>query len=229
MRLPSAALEKLLITACSVDDGKISVDEDKSFSVMLNPSNLSVARKINYNKEDTIGQLGPENKFNTYSSQTLGFEIVLDGTGVLSPLVGKQPDDVKTQIEKLNEVVYDYDGEKHEPNHVQVLWGSNLFYCRLESLTIDYSLFKPSGDPLRAKLKFDFSIFMSKEEQALKANKSSPDLSHVVLVLSGDTLPALCHRIYKDASYYPQVARLNNLTNFRKLVPGSTLHFPPLR
>ena len=44
----------------------------------------------------------------------------------------------------------------------------------------------------------------------------------------GDTLPLLCDRIYSDPSYYPDVARFNNLSDFRRLQPGQRLHFPPL-
>jgi len=39
----------------------------------------------------------------------------------------------------------------------------------------------------------------------------------------------MCYRIYRDASYYPEVARHNGLTDFRNLVPGTRVSFPPLR
>ena len=86
-----------------------------------------------------------------------------------------------------------------------------------------------SGEPLRAKIKLAFSGFMSKEEEALRANRSSPDLSHLIEVKAGDTLPMLCYRVYKDCSYYLEVAKVNDITNFRDIKPGSKLHFPPLR
>jgi nucleoid-associated protein YgaU len=70
---------------------------------------------------------------------------------------------------------------------------------------------------------------MSKEEEALRANRSSPDMSHLIEVKAGDTLPLLCYRVYRDSSYYLEVARQNKLTDFRDLKPGSKLHFPPLR
>ena len=50
-----------------------------------------------------------------------------------------------------------------------------------------------------------------------------------VTVNAGDRIDLLCQRIYGDAGYYPQVARVNNITNFRELEPGTTLHFPPVR
>ena len=47
-------------------------------------------------------------------------------------------------------------------------------------------------------------------------------------VKAGDTLPILCHRIYKESAYYPAIARINNIRHFRDLKPGQRLYFPPL-
>ncbi len=218
--------ERLAISPCSVDDGKISTDSGICFEVMLNPSSYSHAHSISYNRKEALGQAGTETRFGSVAAEKINFDIVLDGTGVVD-LPGVA--DVKTQVQQLSDIVYKYDGEKHETNVVRLLWGSLLFFGRLESMSIDYTLFKPSGEPLRARIKLQFSSFLSKEEEALQANRSSPDLSHYVEVQAGDTLPLLCHRIYKDSAYYLAVAKVNNLANFRDLKPGTRLHFPPLR
>ena len=193
---------------------------------MLNPSSYSHSYSIGYNQKEALGQLGSDAKFSGIKPEKVSFDMVIDGTGVVA-LIGV--DDVKTQIGNLTDIVYKYDGSNHEPNHVRLLWGSLIFFGRLESMSVEYTLFKPSGEPLRAKVKLSFSGFMSKEEEALRANRSSPDLSHLIEVKAGDTLPLLCYRVYKDCSYYLEVARINNITNFRDLIPGSKLHFPPLR
>jgi len=223
----SGLKKKLTISPCTVDDaGSISVDSSKStFEVMLNPASYSHSLTIGYDEKKTQGQIGTEMKFSAINPEKVNFDIVIDGTGV----VNSSSPDVKTQVESLKTIVYTYDGTKHEPNHVRLLWGSLIFFGRLESLSLDYTLFKPSGEPLRAKLKLGFAGAMSKEEEGLKANRSSPDLTHLVEVRSGDTLPLLCHRIYKNSAYYADVARANNLVHFRKLKPGTKLHFPPLR
>lgn len=219
--------KKLTLSPCTVDDaGNVSVDGSKSnFEVMLNPASYSHSLSIGYDKKKTQGQTGTELKFSAVNPEKVSFDIVIDGTGVVSSTAP----DVKTQVESLQAIVYAYDGTKHEPNHVRLLWGSLIFFGRLESLSLDYTLFKPSGEPLRAKLKLAFAGAMSKEEEGLKANRSSPDLTHLIEVKSGDTLPLLCQRIYKNTAYYVDVARANNLVNFRKIKPGTKLHFPPLR
>lgn len=218
--------KRLAISPCIEDAGKISVDEGTLFEVMVNPSSYSHAHSISYNKKEAMGRAGAETKFGTVGAEKIKFDIVLDGTGVVD--VAGVPD-VKTQVQQLSDIVYKYNGDKHETNIIRLLWGSLIFFGRLNSMSIEYTLFKPSGEPLRAKIKLAFSSFLSKEEEALQANRQSPDLTHYVEVKAGDTLPLLCHRIYNDSGYYLEVAKVNNLTSFRELVPGSTLHFPPLR
>jgi hypothetical protein len=194
---------------------------------MLNPSEYDHSFAIEYNKKEAIGQSGSDIKFSGIKPEKLKFSTLIDGTGALGSEASK--DDVKTQLKKIRDIVYRYDGDKHEPSHVRVLWGSQIFFGRLESMTIDSKLFKPSGEPLRSIVQLQFSGFMSKEEEALRANRSSPDMSHLIEVKAGDTLPLLCYRVYRDSSYYLEVARENNLTDFRDIRPGSKLHFPPLR
>jgi nucleoid-associated protein YgaU len=224
----TAKKDKLIISTCSIDaKGNIKVNKGKSFKFMLNPSEYDHSYAIGYNKKEAIGQSGSDAKFGGVKPEKLKFSALIDGSGVVTP-ADASTTDVKTQIKALKDIVYKYDGDKHEPNYVRVLWGSQIFFGRLESLSVDNTLFKPSGEPLRAKVKLAFTGFMSKEEEALRANRSSPDMSHQIEVKAGDTLPLLCYRVYRDSSYYLEVARINNMTDFRDIKPGSKLHFPPL-
>lgn len=240
----STGLKELLtITACTLaDSGNLSPQAAKKFEVMINPSGFSHSHSISYSestkdsssgttkKTKPLGQVSTESKFSTYGAEKVSFDLVIDGTGVVNlpiPGIGSPP--VKDQIKQLKEIAYDYQGTEHEPNIVQLLWGPFTFYGRLESMSLDYTLFKPSGEPLRAKVKLSFIKYMSKTEQAKRSNKTSPDLTHIVEVKAGETLPLLCYRIYKNPSYYADVAKVNNLVNFRYIQPGTKLHFPPLK
>ncbi|MDE2387601.1 MAG: peptidoglycan-binding protein, partial [Betaproteobacteria bacterium] len=121
-----------------------------------------------------------------------------------------------------------YRGAKHEAPIVQLKWGGLLFYGRVESLQFDYTLFKPSGIPLRAKVSLTFIEYQSSEEISKEAAQESPDLTHLIEVKAGDTLPLLCYRIYQDCDYYIDIAKINRLADFRNLKPGTKLRFPPL-
>lgn len=246
--------KKLTISPCKVDAGNITVDSSKkAFEVMLNPAEYTHGFTIKYNKKEALGTSATEPKFSTYKPESISFDMVIDGTGVVHlpesgaapslaktqtrqletvvhlPEPGAAPPPVKTQIKQLETVVYNYDGTEHEPTPVRLLWGSFIFFGRLETMSVKYTLFKPSGEPLRAKVSLAFAGFVSEKEETLKSNRSSPDLTHLVEVKAGDTLPLLCYRIYKNSTYYMKIAKENNLVNFRDLTPGMQLHFPPLR
>jgi len=224
--------KRLSISRCTVDGGVISVQggDANQFEAMLNPTNYSHDRAIDYNKTKTLGQLGSDQKFCAIKPETLSFKLLLDGTGAIKyPGSASTPPSVKDLLEKLHNITYDYNGDQHEPSVVQVLWGELIFNGRLTSQKVEHTLFKPQGDSLRASVSLSFESFISNEEEAKQANKSSPDLSHGVIFKQGDTLPLLCYKIYKDASYYAKVARANNIINFRQIKSGTRIWFPPLR
>ena len=221
--------KKMKILACTVSNGKVS-DGSDSFELMLNPGTFKVSQSICYNTSKEVGNICGEAKFTRQPPDKVSFDLVIDGTGVVKlPIPGLGPDDVKGQIKSLRKIIFNYDGDHHEPNVVKLLWGSFIFYGRLENMGVDYTLFKPGGDPLRAKVSLSFVRFMSKEEEVKKKDMSSPDMSHWIEVKASDTLPGLCQAVYGDPAWYPQVARANNLVNFRHIPAGTRILFPPLK
>ena len=153
---------------------------------------------------------------------------MLDGTGVVDAGRGTT---VSDQIALLRDIAYEYKGDEHEPGPVELNWGDELkaFRARLSALDVTYTLFDPEGAPLRAKVKLDFVEALTPKEVAVEADNQSPDMTHLVRVVAGDTLPLLCQRIYKDASRYLEVAAHNDLDGFRALAPDTILRFPPIR
>lgn len=218
----------LLIRYTVRDDGTIVLDKSERFEALINPAEFKHSCGIEYDKEKAQGESFSEMKFAAVKEERVSFALVLDGTGVVPGHGRSEPVPVKTHLAQLNKIVYQFQGSKHETPHVRLLWGTFIFFGRLESMSTQYTLFKPSGEPLRAKVDLAFVGAMSKQENALVSNLSSPDLSHRVLVREGDTLPLLCHRIYGDAGYYLDVARHNGLAEFRRLQAGSVVTFPPL-
>lgn len=225
----SGGLEKMLITAYQRKNFTVKVGEA---SVHINPEKYSHAYEICYNDEQAQGSSGGSPDFNKIPSDRVEFELVFDGTGVVAPPVpGVIPftdDGITAQIDQLKLLMFTYNSQGHSPNYLVLAWGRLLFKCRLESLSISYTLFKPDGTPLRARAQAAFVGYNDEAALALKANKSSPDVSHMLTVKAGDTLPLMCYAVYGSSAYYPQVARANGLTGFRHVPVGTRLLFPPL-
>jgi len=230
---PSLATKtKLTIARCTGENKDAATGESDVFTALINPATISHEHSIGYSNgseegcksTSALGKMAVESKFSKYNPEKVSFELVLDGSGVVS-----LDADVTELISDLKDIVYLYDGEEHEPCVVELAWKDFVFKGRLDSMSIEYTLFKPDGSPIRAKVKLSFSSYMSNKEEALKAKRSSPDLTHYVVVKAGDTLPQLCYNIYKDSGYFMAVAKYNGLHQFRNLEPGIELSFPPLR
>jgi nucleoid-associated protein YgaU len=226
----SGSLSKMKIKAFEKGDFKGKIGE---FSVYINPASYSRSYKILYNDRQAPGSSGGSPDYVKTPSDTVKFELVFDGTGVVgSPLPGIVPftsDGVKDQINKFMKLVFSYNGNIHSPNFLEISWATLLFKCRLSTLDMNYTMFKPDGTPLRARANAVFTSFLSETELELWENNRSPDLSHLVTVKAGDTLPLLCYGIYGSSVYYLEIARVNGLAHFRDLAPGMQLLFPPLQ
>jgi hypothetical protein len=196
---------------------------DETYIAKINPEKFSFRRAVRFNEDENANTAGDAKQHEGYEGDTLTFDLIFDGTGIAT-----QHTDVEQEIEDLLEVAYDYQGDTHEPRYLIVVWGNFGFKCKLQNITLDYTLFKSDGVPLRAKASLTLIGSINSEVEELKANKQSPDMTHIKTVRIGDTLPQLCKDVYRDPKYYIQVARHNNIINFRNLRLGSRIVFPPL-
>jgi len=222
MATSSGTLTKLKIEALTTSG---SVDSSKKFEAMINPESYNYETQINYNTKDkAIGQPDHDLKYVNHEPESVSFSLYLDGTGVVST-----DTDIAAKITKLKKVIYAYVGTNHEPSRVQITWGTFIFKGRVQNFSINYSLFKPDGTPIRAKIELSFLGFVDSTESAQKKNASSPDMSHIRTVFTGSSLPLMCKEIYKDESMYLEVAKSNGLISFRKLQAGTQVYFPPIK
>lgn len=199
-------------------------NKNDKFELLINPDSLKFSRKVTYTTDPVMGTSANVNRFDGHAPSNLSFSFMLDGTGVAYD----KKESVEDTIKRFENVVYKYIGQRHQPNPLRVSWGNFFFNCRVESLDYDYTLFAPSGEPLRVKVSVSFVNFITRKEEKAKANTSSPDLSHVVVLKAGESIPFWCHRIYGDASYCTDIARYNGLNSFRNVKPGTRLLFPPI-
>ncbi|MBL3570527.1 peptidoglycan-binding protein [Rhodovulum sulfidophilum] len=226
-------MTKLKITRCEIQGGdivKMSGDSN-IFTATINPARFKRKYKTRFSGIDRDGAIGkskPVPKFDRSDPEHLTLTLTLDGTGVVPDAANTT---VSAQIEKLRSIAYSYDGDDHQPNPVEVEWGGGLsdFQGRLTGLDVDYTLFQADGTPLRATVEMTFIEAITEEKEAKESNDKSPDMTHVLQVREGDTLPLMCQRVYKDVTRYLEIARANDLDDFRDLTPGMLLHFPPIR
>jgi len=215
-------LKKMVIEAYKTPD--YSGSPADRFTVMFNPATYSQKYEVEYNDRQGRGDTGSPQIFGRIKPQEYTFEFLFDGTGTAT-----DPVDVQNSIDRFLTVTGKHDGEIHRPMYLKLVWGALVSKCVLTSAEIAYTLFKPDGYPLRAKVKATFAENIEDALRVAEERKSSPDLTHIRVVTEGDHLSLMCHRIYGDPSFYLQVAEANGLDDYRNLQVGQILRFPPVK
>lgn len=224
-------LEKLMIRSFANRDFS-GEDPNKKFVTPINPESFTKNFKIDLDTRRGHGNQGTELRFKSTAPEELRLEFVLDGTGTMDGYGGEnstyKDKPVSEQLDDLLKCVYNFDGKIHRPRFLIVFWGSEIdFRCVLSNLDINYTLFNPSGEPLRAKINATFLNYKAREERLAEERRSSPDLTHFRKVKQSDRLDLMAHDIYNDSKYFLQVAKANALTGVRNVQPGLDLYFPP--
>ena len=228
-------LEKMKIQAFEDPEFTKSVT-GALYEATVNPDRYTKTYKVDYVVPPVIDGAQATPFYQQSPPADLEFEFLFDSTGIFDTYTGKENvfkkkgnAGVQAEIDHFLKVVYQYNGDIHKPNYLKINWGSLDYSCVLSEVSIEYKLFAPNGQPIRATAKAKFKDFVAQQLAAATANQKSPDLTHVRVVEEGDTLPLLTKNIYGDSKYYLEVARVNKLVTFRKLKTGQRIFFPPIQ
>lgn len=220
--MATGELKKFLIEAYT--SSKYDGSPVDSYAVMFNPSSYTQKYEIEYQDAQGKGTSGSPQVYGKIKPREYTFEFLIDGTGISS-----EKKDVQKEIDKFLSVTGKHEGDIHRPKYLKISWGTLLSKCVLKSADITFTLFNPDGTPLRAKI---YAVFSENIEDTLRAateRNASPNLTHYRVAGDGDKLPLKAYKIYKDHTYYLQIARFNKLKNFRRLNIGDRLVFPPVK
>lgn len=229
-----AEVTKLKIVA--YEDVDFTTETGEEFTVMYNPNTFSQSYTSVWVDETPQGGIAETQSYRRLKSKSVSFDFLFDGTSVsgvgntsidLNPAVG-EVGYVQEQIDDFLEITQGLNSSTHEPNFLQLSWGTFIFNGVMSNATVTYKLFHSSGTPLRASINATFKQSVSRTEQAAEARRQSPDLTHFRLVKEGETLPLIAKKVYGDSRFYLEIARVNNINNFRKLKVGQKLVLPPI-
>jgi len=228
--------EKLIFTAYSDNKfEKLLSDRgtNGSYIVMVNPSSISRNFTIEYDKAQATNSTSTSGKHKKTKPESWSFDFIIDGTGICIAENDEKATVVDhwivtRQIESFISVVYKYISEDHRHPYVKIEYCGLVLKGVLNSLDINYSLFYPDGLPLRAKITCKFGSAINYELAAIKEDNKSPDMTHYRALKDGETLISKVYEIYRSIDYYSEVARKNDLNNFRKIERGTPLSFPPI-
>ncbi|WP_373725562.1 CIS tube protein [Bacteroides heparinolyticus] len=162
----SGELARLMFSR-NADGSKEKPENGKlDFTVMINPESISRALSMQATSNNSAKS---KNKGDAYSCnpETISFAFYLDRTNVI-PKTQTRHDtqSVDEMIKDFLEVVYKTSSGKPVQS-VAIQYGAHVWTVRVNSVTIEYSLFSKEGETLRAKVVCSFTTI---DEDASKPN-----------------------------------------------------------
>jgi nucleoid-associated protein YgaU len=212
----------------------IKPENESPISAMFNPEKYTINGGVQYAEIAIPGLDSPVVQFVRGQSEKVALELFFDTTD-------QGTVDNVTDVRTLTSQVYDLmrvRSDTHAPPRLRVEWGEGgqLFnhgrtispWCVIESISQEFTLFSPSGIPLRAKLNASFRDAWTIEDQLTETPRNSSDRTKLVQVKRGQTLSEIAWQQYDNPAQWRPIAEANNIANPRLLNPGTVLRIPSL-
>ena len=199
--------------------------QSKAVVCHFNPKEIEIKGRINWVKRPSIGSDFPNVTFAGGDAQDMTIEFLFDST--------ETGDDVRQSYKTLLEIAaVDPQQENSqtgagEPARCQFQWGKLLsFNAVIKDITQRFTMFKPDGTPLRARVTV---VFSQVGELPKKQNPTSyTEPRKVRVVREGERLDWIAYQEYGNAAYWRHIALANDLPDPAALRPGLALLLPPL-
>jgi nucleoid-associated protein YgaU len=196
--------------------------------VQFNPPEYTLAKAAQIAEIAVPGIDAPILQFVRGQTRTLALELFFDTTRS-----GTSDAGVK-DVTKLTDPVAELgriQPKTHAPPRVRFVWGKGLsFRAIVDNVQQKFTLFSPSGVPVRATLTVSFKEYQTLEEQLARLNLQSPDCTRRRVLRNRDTLPLIAFEEYGDAAQWFLIAdhpaNRDKLGDLRRLPVGVEIEIP---
>jgi LysM repeat protein len=192
-------------------------------TVRYNPEEYTVSKDNNFAVQSVPGLGAPIVQFVNGNQRTLEIDLFFDSYD--TPFVAKR--DVRRQTERIVRLM-DIESETHAPPVLWVNMASLNLRCVLSRVSEHFTMFIPSGVPVRARLGCTFIETRDATQEAKAANLQTADFSKVHTVTSGETLSEIAAALYRDPAQWRPIAIANQIADPLSIEPGQTLRVPAL-
>jgi hypothetical protein len=210
---------------------KDAIDPDRGLNefidVEFNPTEYTLTKGAQIAEIGIPGLDSPILQFIRGQNEKLTLDLFFDTTATGLGETGVT--DVRTRTNSIYQLVK-IQPKTHAPPRIMFIWGSLSFQAIVETVTQKFTLFNPTGVPLRATLSVSFREYQSLQDQLNNLNLQSPDQTKHRVVCQGETLSSIAAEEYNDPGQWRVIADLNRevLPSVRTLIPGTVLQIPPL-
>ncbi len=249
----SKAFQKIVYGDTTFKKARIIIldNDDKptaKIDVQFNPSEYSISRSVMLDKQTELGRdtggttqaikgapttLNLSLYFDTVSRINHSGSLMRVGSSVAAAFTGVKYIDGTKKPVKASANILDltsYDPDLHAPPKIQFVWGAMSFTGKVSSISAQYTMFSPSGTPVKSKINLSIT---GEETAKLLTNKGSPfqspDRTKSRTLVQGEQLWMMAHDEYDDPEKWKTIAKANNILNPRKIEVATNIKVPSIK
>ncbi len=220
----------------------LKIEGGEEISCLFNPKEYTLQKTNQWQIQPVTGASLPTAQFGGGQGQKLQLDLLFDKSD-------EENGDVRTITDKLFAAMEatksDATGTNTaRPPMIEFVWGmTSTFNAVCDSLSIQFTMFRPDGVPIRAQARISLIQVQSATSgqanagtgtrqpgQAPGTNPTTRGMAgvHSHVVRDGDSLPSIAFAAYGDATLWRTVARANGIDDPMRLQRGAVLSIPTL-
>jgi hypothetical protein len=205
-----------------------NLDTNQKIECMFNPKEYTIAKSNTWTSNQVVGKNAPKLDFSGGGPRTLTMELFFDAheeQGDVRPMLNKLWKFMMIEPSKKNAK-----SKQSRPPLCLFQWGGHWhFKAAMTNLSVQYTLFKPNGTPVRAMASVTLQEAEDPGTQPLTnpTSHSAPGFKRRI-VGPRDSLALIAFEELGDSGKWRLIADANGLDNPNKLTPGQILAIPPV-
>lgn len=201
---------------------QLQIEGGDTIDCAFNPESYTISKTNVWTYKPTQGKDLPDAEFGGGMPMTYRMSLLLD--------VSLQGPD--TSVKDLaNKLMGAMHGNGSAPKFVTFSWGSvKLPKAAPVSISINYSLFRPNGEPIRAMVDLELAQAEASTPPGQAQNPTTRGIAGLRShdVRDGDSLPSIAHAAYGDPTRWRAIAEANDIDDPLRLPRGRALTIPRL-
>jgi Contractile injection system tube protein/LysM domain len=203
-------------------NAQLQVEGGATIQCAFNPESYTVSKTNVWTYKPTQGKDYPDPEFGGGLPMTYKLSLLLDAT-----LQGSDAS-IKDDANKLMQAMH---GNGSAPKFITFSWGSvKLPKAAPLSISIQYALFHPNGDPIRAFVELELAQAEATSPPGQAQNPTTRGIAglRARVVRDGDSLPSIATEAYGDPTRWRVIAEANDIDDPLGLRRGTMLTIPRL-
>lgn len=201
--------------------------EGPAIDVLFNPTEYRVSKSNQFAEVAIPGLGAPMLQFGHGNAQTLSMQLFFDSYDPQAANDSRytKNKDVREHTGQVTNLLR-INADLHAPPICQFSWGHFVFTGVLQQADVRFTLFLPTGVPVRATVDVTFKEFYDGRRDTGILQSANFVKQHVVR--TGETLSGIAAELYHDATRWRPIAEANHIDNPLMLPPGRVLIIPAI-